>query len=51
VQAARAFRQQLWDFGTRVPDLAERLAAVDYASRRRQLVRHLEALAALAAAR
>jgi hypothetical protein len=47
VRAARAFRQQLWDFGTRVPDLAERLAATDYAKRRESLVKHLEALAPL----
>lgn len=47
VQAARAFRQQLWDFGTRVPDLAARLSATDYAKRREELAHHLEALAAV----
>ncbi|MBT7161590.1 MAG: hypothetical protein HN904_02360, partial [Victivallales bacterium] len=50
LRAARAFRQQLWDFGSKVPDLAARLTATDYATRREGLVKHLEALDALARA-
>jgi hypothetical protein len=50
VKAARTFRQQLWDFGSKVPDLAARLTATDYATRREGLVKHLEALDALARA-